>query len=106
MLRPRSTKKPCHRFVLFFDCSLGLLPATELCNKNTYIVTHLVFSGNRLEIADSFLLFYVASREIDKNVLFFGHKNTFLDNRSIDFIKKSNLFSPVVLVSRYTKKNP
>ena len=34
ILRSRSTKKPCHRFVLFFDCSLGLLPAPELCNKN------------------------------------------------------------------------
>ena len=75
------------------------------------MVTHLVFSGNCLEIADIFLRFYVASREIDKNVLFFGHKRTFLENRSIDFIckkkkkkKKSNLFSPVVLVSRYTKQ--
>ena len=60
-----------------------------------YIVTHLVFSGNCLEIAGIFLRFYVASREIDKNVLFLGHKRTFLDNRSIDFT-----------VSRYTKKNP
>ena len=68
------------------------------------MVIHMVFSGNCLEIADIFLRFYIASREIDKDVLFFGHKRTFLDNRSIDFIKKSNLFSPVVLVSRYTKE--
>ena len=100
MLRSRSTKKPCHRFVLFFDRSLSILPATEWCNKNIWL--HIWFSrGNSVEIAYIFLRFYVASREIDKNVLFFWHMRTFLDNWSIDFIKKSNLFSPVVLVSRY-----
>ena len=100
-LRSRSTKKPFHRFVLFFYWSLSLLRATECAIK--YVVTYLVFSGNCLENGSFFLRFYVASWEIDKNVLFkfffFWHK------RTLYTFKKSNIFSSLVLVSRYTKKS-
>ena len=100
-LRSRSTKKPFHRFVLLFGWSLSLLSATEWCNKNIWL--HAWFSRETLlKMADFFLRFYVASRESDKNVLFFWHKRTFLDNWSTDCFRKSNIFSWVVPDSRYT----
>ena len=62
-------KKRVHRFVLLFDSSLSLLPATEWCNKNIWL--HAWFSRETLlKIADILLRFYVASREIDKKICF------------------------------------
>ena len=61
-------KKPFHRFVLFFDWSLSLVPATGWCNKNMWL--HTWFSRKTLLKIVDFSSVSTSSREIDENVIF------------------------------------
>ena len=67
-IRPSDAKKPFHRFVLFFDWSLSLVPATEWCNKNMWL--HTWFSRKTLLKIVDFSSVSTSSREIDENVIF------------------------------------